>query len=114
MTPHPGPAFFPDLLLISDVGLSEAVESSWPIHHLCLMPLYRRDSQRLYMLSELGRGFGKSHDLGLGGLTRGQRGNGPGISSGVNFGAYPFQRGFITHLSVVDLVIPLFESEIED
>jgi hypothetical protein len=45
---------------------------------------------------------------------RGQRGSGPRISSVVEIGAYPFQRGFITHLSVVDLVIPLFESKVED
>ena len=33
------------------------------------------------MLSELERGFGESHDLGLGGLMRGLKESGPIISS---------------------------------
>jgi hypothetical protein len=85
-----------------------------PIHLPRRLKLAQRGLQRLYMLSELERGFGKSHDLGLGGLMRGQRESGPGISSGVEIGAYPFQRGFITHLGVVGLVIPMYESEVED
>jgi len=66
------------------------------------------------MLSELERGFGKLHDLGLGVLMRGQRGSGPGISSGVKIGAYPFQGRLIAHLDVLVLVIPIYESEVED
>jgi hypothetical protein len=114
MTPHPGPAFFPDLLLISDVDLLEAAMSFSSIHPRRRLKLVRIGLQRLYMLSKLERGFGKSHVQGRGGLMRGQRGSGPRISSVVEIGAYPFQRGFITHLSVVDLVIPLFESKVED
>lgn len=114
MTPHPGPAFFRDLLLISDVDSSEAVTSFLPIHLPRRLKLAQRGLQRLYMLSELERGFGKLHDQGQEGLMRGLKGSGPGISSGVGIGAYPFQRGFITHLSVVDLVIPMYESEVED
>jgi hypothetical protein len=91
MTPHPGPAFFPGLSLISDVDSLRAVMSFLQIHLPQRLKLVRRDLQRLYMLSELERGFGKSHDLGLGGLRRGQRGSGPGISSGMVVRAYPFQ-----------------------
>jgi hypothetical protein len=80
MTPHPGPAFFRDLSLISDVDSSEAVESFLQIGPRRRLKLVRISSQRLYMLSKLERGFGKSHVRGLGGLMRGQRGSGPRIS----------------------------------
>jgi hypothetical protein len=91
MAPHPGRASVPDLSLISDVDSSKAVTYALPIHLPLLSKLVRISSQRLYMLSELERGFGKSHVQGRGGWMRGQRGSGPGISSGVKLGAYPFE-----------------------
>jgi hypothetical protein len=68
-------------LLISDVDLLEAVEFFWTMRLPLLMILVRISPLRLYMLLKLERGFGRLHDLGLGGLMRGQRGSGPGVSS---------------------------------